>query len=114
MPERIASTVFLPAAFVGACRLILGSWEVLEASASRDMATPGAMVQPQKAPFESMMLIFVAVPRSAARQGRGYIAAHATAAAMRSAPTWAGLSVKIFSPVFSPGPRITGWQPVSV
>ena len=46
----------------------------------------------------------VAVPRSHTASGVGYCAIAATAPATRSLPSWDGLSIKIFNPVFTPGP----------
>lgn len=55
----------------------------------------------------------VAVPRSSRVRGGSYSARAATAITIRSLPTWEGVSIWMFSPVFSPGPTTMGALPVT-
>ena len=80
--------MFLPTQFSGFVKLIEGRSAVPEARASREIFTPGAIVQPLNSPSSSITRIFVAVPKSATRQGSGYFAIAATAPEIRSAPRY--------------------------
>ena len=55
----------------------------------------------------------VAVPISKMMIGASYCAQAATAPATKSAPSCAGLSIRMFNPVFSPAPTKTGVFPVT-
>ena len=56
----------------------------------------------------------MAVPISTMMSGGSYSSSAATAATMRSAPTWLGLSMRILSPVLMPGPTTIGLQPATL
>lgn len=53
----------------------------------------------------------MAVPMSMTMMGAGYFSSAATASATRSAPSWLWISMRIFSPVRTPGPTIMGGLP---
>ena len=55
----------------------------------------------------------VAVPMSIIMMGVGYLSSAATAPATRSAPSWLWISMRMLSPVFTPGPTIIGGLPRS-
>ena len=55
----------------------------------------------------------VAVPMSMTIHGKPYSSAAATASTIRSAPTWAGLSTRISSPVLTPAPTTNASQSVT-
>lgn len=53
----------------------------------------------------------VAVPMSIMMMGVGYLSRAATAPATRSAPNWLWISMRMLSPVLTPGPTIMGGFP---
>ena len=105
IPLFIASIVFVPTTFFGGSRLILGSCEVRPTSESSDTPIPGIITVPVYTPFSFITEIVVAVPMSIITSGSLYSFIPPTASATRSLPSCAGLSVKIFNPVFKPEPQ---------
>ena len=92
----------------GASIGIDGSCEVFAVSAFSVSRTPAAIAPPKNVPFLSSTLIVEAVPISITTQGIVYSSSAPTAPATRSAPSCAGLSIFILSPVLTPGPKISG------
>lgn len=68
---------------------------------------PGAMTPPTYSPRAETASNVVAVPKSTTIAGPPYSSTAATALMMRSAPTSLGLSVRIGTPVFTPGSTST-------
>jgi hypothetical protein len=89
--------------------LIRGSNAVESAIARNPVPTPAANTPPTKPPFLSKSMILETVPRSIAIQGQSQIDFAATAPQTKSAPSSAGLSIRMFNPVFSPGPTISAF-----
>ena len=107
------SRVLAPIIFSGASRLMFwGSWDALADKASTASRRPGIIMPPRKSPLPSMTETVVEVPISTTIMGLGYLAQAATASTTRSLPTWAGLSVLMFRPVFTPEPTSRGRLPV--
>ena len=71
------------------------------------------MAPPRNAPVLSTTDTVVAVPRSQMTQGAPKRATAATAPTSRSGPSWAGLSMRMLTPVLVPGPTISGVTPVT-
>ncbi len=102
-----------PMTVSGRSRATRGSWAVPEAPASRAMRTPGLINPPVYWPFRLMTEAVVAAPMSKMTIGGVYRSRAATAPATRLAPSWAGSSIRMLSPVFTPGPTTSGLWPVT-
>ena len=86
----------------------------MEVSASSEIPSPAQIGPPKNEPSLSTTLIVVAVPKSRITKGKGYLLIAATAPTAKSAPSCAGLSILILSPVLTPGPTNKGFAiPIS-
>ena len=81
---------------------------VRENRLAADACMPGAITPPMNSPLSETTSKFVAVPKSTTIAGPPNRANAARAFTTRSAPTSRGLSVRIGTPVFVPGPTMTG------
>ena len=107
-PESIQSTVLLPMVLtLPAPSPMEGSSEAEPDSAPSEIMTPGRMEPPIKLRSPVTTVSLVAVPRSTMMAGSGYFSAAPTAVQAKSAPREAGSSMRIFSPVLTPGPTTT-------
>lgn len=101
IPLFMHSLVFVPMQLLGASKFTDGSWDVPHPSAFADIFNPGAIMPPRKTELHPTTEIVVAVPKSTTTMGNGYFAAAATQSAIRSHPSFSGLSAEKLSPVFS-------------
>lgn len=80
--------------------------------ASTEISMPGAITPPVYSPRGETASKVVAVPKSTTIAGPPYSSTAATALMMRSAPTSLGLSIRIGTPVLTPGStRTAGTSP---
>ena len=86
-----------------------GSWAVFFTSAASAIWGPGRMAPPISAPSPSTASMEMAVSKLATTSGGVCRCKAPTTAQSSSPPSWAGLSIRMRTPLFSPGPTsITG------
>ena len=107
-PDWIASTVLVPTTCGGAASSTRVSRAVRENRLAALACMPGAITPPTNSPLSLTTSKFVAVPKSTTIAGPPVSVNAASAFTTRSAPTSRGLSVSTGTPVFTPGPTITG------
>ena len=81
-----------------------GSWAVFFTSAVSESCGPGMMTPPTRLPAPSTASMVTAVSRCSTTSGGSRRCKAATAAQSSSPPSWAGLSIRMRTPLFRPGP----------
>ena len=105
MPLCRQSVVLAPSIFLGvASSSTWGSWAVFLTSAASDICGPGKMAPPTSAPAASTASSVSAVSKLATTSGGVCRRKAPTTAHRSSPPSWAGLSMRMRTPLFSPGP----------
>ena len=87
-----------------------GSCAVLRTSADSEHCGPGRMLPPTSAPVLSTASRVVAVSKFTTTQGGVHRCSAPTMAHSSSPPSWAGLSMRMRTPLFSPGPTSMIWH----
>ena len=83
---------------------ICGSWAVLRTRAERLSAGLGRITPPTMLPSASTATSVAAVSMFMTRRGGLWVCKAPTAAHSSSPPSWAGLSMRMRTPLFKPGP----------
>jgi len=87
-----------------------GSCAVLRTSADSEHCGPGRIEPPTRAPEASTASRVVAVSKLTTTQGGAQCCSAPTMAQRSSPPSWAGLSIRMRTPLFSPGPTSMIWH----
>ena len=105
MPLRRQSTVLAPSSRLGAASSSTwGRRAVFLTSASSESWGPGRITPPTRLPSASTASRVMAVSRFITSRGGACSRSAPTVAQSSSAPSWAGLSIRMRTPLLSPGP----------
>ena len=105
MPLCRQSAVFVPSRRRGlASNSTWGSWAVFFTSDASEHCGPGRIAPPTRAPVSSTASRVVAVSKLTTTSGGSARRSAPTTAQSSSPPNWAGLSMRIRTPLFRPGP----------
>src|SRR5262249_10251358 len=107
IPDCSASTVFLPITLGGLVNSTLSSCAARRDSASTEISIPGAIAPPTNSPRALTASKLVEVPKSTTIAAPPYRCTAASEFMIRSLPTSLGLSLRIGTPVRTPGSTIT-------